>query len=833
MHSGDQSSDLIPDHTNQILVKNPPPLPVSNSTILPTSERPLGNPPSSLLAHPRVPFVIGITGNMDPVGYDDDRATCEASPQMIDLRQRILSVFDWVRSGSGSLNHTTGKFCSSTNPPMDVKDPSGNLTEFYSCWKPLGLRNSPILILSSLAPGIDTLVVEAALDYATKHPDASISILAPLPFPADVYCDASTFNTEGKKKRFDELRARLDKSRLFEVALDNDLLNGDPNQARLDLDAQDLAFDKPRRHLRYRAAGEYVAAHSDLLLAVFDEALDQPKLADLFEAGSATIVESKRTGLTHELLAVANNFAWSDNGPVLVLPVKRQKRDKLPPEEATALAEPGPMKFLHPYDLRPAASIHHNDAPAWQQAGDARFRRVLIRQERFNCLPANSKEDGELSKLLGPDAAKNEEALAFARTLDPIARVRRRAADESAALQKKRDRLLLWLLWLIAVAALSFGAFEHWHHHLHHPHESNPLPWFVHDVGSRIQCGLLIISFACLAISGVRYYRYRKSGTEENRYDYRSIGEALKVQFYWQLAGTGRSVSADYMQRQRDELDWIRYIVSSLSMPFEVPRRTVLGLGKDARVTLLKATHKQWIAEQMNWFPGKASRCEKFAHKFHARGWTFATGGLLSMVGMFLAELFPRLDDFLKTHHWEVALPGLLVGGLFFLVLKRRKSSHDHVEAGDAQERTGFLRWIFGDGKTWGAALAIASFIFGASFALGKITHYWPDEHNWWIILAGASLLVGGLSIAWAERNFYSEEARQYRSMANLFGCADRRLESLIHRYEEASIGSANEKRLLFEIQDIFYQIGCEALNENAEWLIQHRARPLEPFMAG
>lgn len=27
--------------------------------------------------------------------------------------------------------------------------------------------------------------------------------------------------------------------------------------------------------------------------------------------------------------------------------------------------------------------------------------------------------------------------------------------------------------------------------------------------------------------------------------------------------------------------------------------------------------------------------------------------------------------------------------------------------------------------------------------------------------------------------------------------------------------------------------IGCEALNENAEWLTIHRARSLEPFMAG
>lgn len=743
---------------------------------------------------------------------------------MIELCQRIEAVFDWVRGNGGSLDPALGRFNPAAQP---AAHPAG--------WQALGLVNSPILILSSLAPGVDTLVVETALDYAAKHPDADISILAPLPFPAGIYLDASSFNTPAKKQRFIEVRDRLDPSAFFEVALDNDLLRGTPDEAKDDLEADDPRFGKPRRRLRYRAAGEYIAAHSDLLLAVFDEALDTPKLDDIFEAGSATIVESKRSGLTHELLAVANNFAWSDNGPVLVIPVKREKRRALGPDKAAGLPEPGPMRFLHPYDIRPGAGALADDDPAWQKAGDERFRRVLVRQERFNGVPASDKEDNELRGMVGDEVAANPEAFAFARSLDPIARVRRRAASEAGVLQVKRDALLLLLLRLIAVAALSFGAYEHWHHHDNHPHVPEPLPWLAHDAGSRIQCVLLVVSMGSLLASGILYYRYRKSGIEENRFDYRAVGEALRVQFYWQLAGTGRSVSADYMQRQRDELDWIRFVVSSLSMPFEVPRRQVLGLGKKARVVLLRAVHRQWVTKQKNWFPGKVRDCEANAHKFHARGWTFATAGLISMIGMFLAEFSPVLAEYLHHHHVTCALPGLIGGGLLWLIGKKKGHAEDghEVEAGEAQRRTGFLRWIFGDLQTWGAALVIASLIFAASFTLGEWTKVWPDGHNWWIILAGAALLTGGLSIAWVERNFFGEEARQYRSMANLFGCADRRLEQLIPRYDAAAEGSAEEGRLLFEIQDIFYQIGCEALNENAEWLIQHRARPLEPFMAG
>ena len=37
----------------------------------------------------------------------------------------------------------------------------------------------------------------------------------------------------------------------------------------------------------------------------------------------------------------------------------------------------------------------------------------------------------------------------------------------------------------------------------------------------------------------------------------------------------------------------------------------------------------------------------------------------------------------------------------------------------------------------------------------------------------------------------------------------------------------------LRRIQLALYDIGSEGLAENAEWLILHRARPLEPVMAG
>jgi hypothetical protein len=100
------------------------------------------------------------------------------------------------------------------------------------------------------------------------------------------------------------------------------------------------------------------------------------------------------------------------------------------------------------------------------------------------------------------------------------------------------------------------------------------------------------------------------------------------------------------------------------------------------------------------------------------------------------------------------------------------------------------------------------------------------------LIFTGATLLAGGLCLAWVERNFLNEEARVYSSIAFLYACADRRLGLLIEKFKMDE-DTKDNTRLLKEIQDLFYQLGCESLNENAEWLIQHRARPLEMFVAG
>jgi hypothetical protein len=302
------------------------------------------------------------------------------------------------------------------------------------------------------------------------------------------------------------------------------------------------------------------------------------------------------------------------------------------------------------------------------------------------------------------------------------------------------------------------------------------------------------------------------------------------------------------MQRQRDELDWIRYVISSISMPHETTRAAFLALPRASQVQLLEVTRRNWLGEQINYFqgsPGKtgnAEKQEKNAHLWHTCGWALAAAGLASIFLMLLAKLIVPLKEALEdcpcqVVHWLV-WPGLaLLAGFFWKShFGKKHAAQDHHATHTHGGKAGFkdfLLSIFGKPFVWGCALVLAGALTGISHGLGGLTHVWPDGQNWWIIFTGTLLLGGALCVAWAERNFYAEEARQYRAMGELFVCADRRLENLIARYEKAPTTGPAAGRILFEIHDILHQLGCEALDENAEWLIQHRARPLEMLMAG
>ncbi len=873
----------------------------------------------------RVPFVIGVTGKMKIPGYEDSTTEVEKmAPAVRQVYDRIHAILDWIRHDpkpgepSGRLDSESGRFF-----PHEVG---------RNGWQSLGLGNTPIVVLTSLAPGADTIVAEAVLDYGKQLKPGLVTVRAPLPFPVDLYAQSTTFHPDRLKspvpsgvgrsttpaeRRFrhlcDRIRGQkgfLESRDLFCVGL-HPKRDGDP--------ARDRDCEH-RSNIRFRAAGEYIASASHFLLAVYGkpviseaEQVEAPTAPvdfhDIRVPGCEAIVHAKLEGLSFELLANPNAFGWADTGSVLRIPIDtkgdgsqecrgelewmhprdlkswgfhetpsfqkdllrllgciprseqpatKPKRNSIwevarPPSLKVALE--GPFEWVqskgHKRDPATVASSALGTEPTpgfyrkenWRKNGHELCRRVVRYFRRFTHLeldpgtgPAALNQETE-----PPTSAPPAAVLAWIRKMDPIQDGMEHASRVADFLDASRKGLLRSLFVLTLVAAGLLGVYEHWNPIGSHSagveeshSETKPPPSVVPTDGKEFFKALLVLgALLSLLNIGRLFHAYRKSDSERSRYDWRALSEGLRIQRAWCIAGVPATVPADYMQRQRGELDWIRSAIQSVVWPTEHWTADFNALNPVDRQTLLSHTRRDWVVDQRMFYRSRASRAERRRHFFHHWGWSLAAAGLLNIVLKFLSSASPWLHEFIHHHFPGISAVMLFLSLSCFALaaygLRKAREHGPHDQHHDSDPPPSFVAWLFGRPALWGSALLIAVVPYFMAHAIGALEFaLLPAAHNWWLILTGLVILGGALALTWSERNFYAEDARRYRAMESLFASANRRLKCLIKAY-----GRDPRPDRLPEIHDILHQLGREALAEHAEWLILHRIHPLEPFMAG
>jgi hypothetical protein len=823
----------------------------------------------------RPEFVIGISGKMRFPGFDPGpSARGVLGVQERELRERFLAVLDWVRASQeqGHLCLHSGRFESQ----HDARCPAG------PCPAGLGLKETTVVVLSSLAPGVDTLLAELALDRGKADRTGGRTIVrGVLPFPVDVYERSSTFSPSGvdeaskqahlaryrslvrEIRRQEEFDADRD---LFEVEM-SPIRAGDPE---LDLERRDGA-GVPYRRYRYRAAGEYVAMRSDLLVAACPPMHGyKGRRFELHDAGTEAIVAAKRRGASDGLLAAPPGIGWADNGPVLHLVLDANGDRAVRPA----------MELLHPFDLVPHPLVEltrmqrlrrrlglpvpvrwsRRQDPVATPNGDARWQRDGI--ELFQSMAEDLESAAalgsaelrspnrehrlagqarELDSLLGlhRDPARVDRLRAapgmqrMLSALEGPARLRRRVADVAGDLDRRRSDLMRRLLLSVFVSALSLGAYEHW---VSEPLNTDHPALVVRHPAGWAQVFLLALTLGALLYSALRFQRYRSEGAERRRYDLRALAEGLRVQIHLCLAGLPGPAAAQYMQRQRAELNWIRQAVTG---PFEPAGRWVRefrALAQESpglQADLLRSVHETWVRGQLEFAGGKGLSFRAKQDFWHHWAWGASAVGLVNILLKLLSELSPLVHHELELHPARFAA-GLLLPGLALMALAAARPASGH---GPSQATTGGLfQWLFRRPLLWGYALILGAGVLYLPHVLGGAGVLLPSWHDWWIILTGAVLLSGALGLAWSERNFHGEHARQYAALEALYEGADRRLTALLRRFEDAIAGSApdsDREVALREIHELLITLAEEALDENAEWLILHRTRPLEPFLAG
>ena len=105
---------------------------------------------------------------------------------------------------------------------------------------------------------------------------------------------------------------------------------------------------------------------------------------------------------------------------------------------------------------------------------------------------------------------------------------------------------------------------------------------------------------------------------------------------------------------------------------------------------------------------------------------------------------------------------------------------------------------------------------------------YDPLLHNVLILLIALVPTAGVLLHHYAEKMAFDEHAKQYGRMAKLFAKGSRALDGIIKRQQTVKNDPEKSKAYQKEAKKLLFDLGKEALQENADWVLLHRKKPFE-----
>lgn len=762
------------------------------------------------------PFIVGISGHMK---LPDDAAKLEA------LRERFRYFYRWLRA------ETT--------------------EHFAGLGGGLGLKVTPIRILSSLAPGVDQVAAEIA-----RETEFAFRVVAPLPFPKEQYLRSSTYTSASPDEK-EALDSLPDETFYVELADEVHMSDLAASEAR----EKCLTGDEGRasRYAHLRASGEYVAGFCDLLLAVTDlSQAESPKTPEppsfdpdhLYDPGTPAIVQVRRHGITPGLLPVEPALPWADVGPVVYLPWQKRDQD-VPSDEG---------RFVFHVEGEVSSLEEEAQREVVQETAE------LI--EGFNRKTRQQKSTDaatEMRSMLGLGKGDPEPPMAggLRDRLLRIAGARGLAKTYNYGRTDEVKRLRSRFLALGFTAAVLLIVYTDWE-------PLNPgLAWVHHGLSLAYLAAL-----GCAVLSLRMFFRFRKGRVEGDQIDSRCIAEGLRVQFYWTAAGTGVSVASNYLLRQRGAIRWIVNAVSAASAPYEPPRKAFLSMTLRDRLSLLQQAVFGWIEAggnkgQIDYNRNSLKKIQTERHHLQWQGWVTLFAGILLSFLLFLehAGCLP-LGGLLRWMQGTIGTLGgytfILLGALALVGVARLISNPDpqlHVPGlesvmdsvvADLVDEQGPLRpTVRQEWQSrvllWVKSLCYALPVSGAIvlIALGAViagADFFPSGSKLVMIAKNILFVLSASAALSSNLRFHTENFRNYTAMLSQFESGAkqlrRHLATLKSRCDilsadgqpDATADPTGEaERAIAAIQDLMLALGREALSEHAEWLHLRRDRPVSP----
>ena len=351
--------------------------------------------------------------------------------------------------------------------------------------------------------------------------DLGVRLVAPLPMPRELFL--RDFRGEQSRREFEEL---CEYANVFELPL----IAGHS--------VATVAEDGAARDKQYAQAGVYVASHCQVLLALWD---GRPS-DDL--GGTAQVVEYHFTDRMPDFLddpgTAQRLLAEDENDLVLHIACSRDRPGGEPPP---------PLRPLHARWLTSQA-----EWPGKEKLPD-RYRRIFARTDEFNrdALKHRAQIARDKTDLLSP--ADCPDLHANDRRVNQLFYT----ADWLANHYQRRLNLALRGTYLVAaLMGLAFILYA--------------------DLRGY---DYMVYVFLLLFVIGYALYRFGERRHWHRKYlDYRVLAEALRVQFFWRIAGVAAGAGtafayANFLQKQDPELEWIRNAMRVASLR----HRTRVGPG--------------------------------------------------------------------------------------------------------------------------------------------------------------------------------------------------------------------------------------------------------------
>ena len=556
--------------------------------------------------------------------------------------------------------------------------------------------HTPLLLLSPLAEGADRLVARVARE-------AGAGLFVPLPLPRSLY--EADFQSGDSRSDFRSLLVSADGT------CELPLLSGNT------VDAISQVGEK--RNDQYAQAGAFIARHSQVFLALWNGVRADGEAS---VGGTAEVVRFRLEGVPVGHGSVSSPLNVASSGSVYHIVTPRVGESV--PDHALTLRRLIPSgQTVSSTDESHYWTDHFNQ-DAVSHGGDLiegkkRSKAQLLR------VSMDELENEEL-KLL-PTARIVLEHYAVADCL---------ALHFGALTRAAARRLFGWVF----VAAMGFNVF----HSLPHPHVPETPTLFERALG--IPWPLVVFLLASLVASLWVYRRTDEAGHQNRHQDYRALAEALRVQFFWRVAGISDNAVDHYLRKQRGALDWIRNALRACDIQAQGQPNTQ---STTTSAGGLAVAAQRWVAEQQEYYGARARREQVKLEKFErtVRLLALLSVGLALLLTLFLTAPLVIRSEVLEAVRHAIEAP-----------------------------------WIHG-------TIMLSIVGFG---------------------------VTAGLLHGYNQQMARAEHTRQFTRMTELFWNARQSLAALLQSGDHT------------QARELLKELGEEALEENGDWVLLHRDRPLE-----